>query len=121
MSSIQRPTGANADEWAAFLETCLSNRPEGSGDGHGYVAVQIAEAIETAELWAVERALANMGWPEIRAYEQEWRNGQGDDDAGGYFLRCLSRLFGVKRPLRAAVDLHRKGMRAMVEQAARKG
>lgn len=103
------PEGSNADEWQLFLQE-NKNIP--------WMAVQIAEAIEAAELWAVERAISKMGWPEIKAYEAEWNKGQQDDDAGGYFIRCLSRLFGVKRPLRAAADLHRAGMRAMVKKAA---
>jgi len=105
-----RPVGSNADEWCVFLEAHPNAR--------AFVAVQIAEAIEDAELWAVERAISKMGWPEIKAYENELRNGQQDDDAGGYFIRCLSRLFGVKRPLRAASELYRSGMRAMVNKAA---
>lgn len=107
---METPKTSNADDWAVFLE-------EHAGSV-SYMAVQIATAIEDAELWAVERAISRMGWHEIRAYEDEWLKGQQDDDAGGYFLRCLSRLFGVKRPLRCAADLHRAGMRSMIRKAS---
>ena len=42
-----RPQGTNADEWHAFLCEFLDNRAGGSvRDGLGFIAVQIAEAIE---------------------------------------------------------------------------
>ena len=39
---MERPTGSNADEWALFLTEWADANP-------GFIAVQIAEAIEDAE------------------------------------------------------------------------
>jgi hypothetical protein len=39
----------------------------------------------------------NIGWDEINAYHAELRKGQDiREDAGGYMLRCIKRLFGSK-------------------------
>ena len=84
---MDRPAGSNADEWCLFLS---EHSPE-------YAAVQIAEAIEQAEREACERAIDRMGWDEIGAYNREMRKGQSVfEDAGGYLMRGLACLFGVK-------------------------
>ncbi len=44
--TMKRPSGSNADEWHLFLCEHLDNRATGSGDGLGFIAVQIAEAID---------------------------------------------------------------------------
>lgn len=56
----------------------------------------IAKVAE-ADLLAAGRVLDAMGWPEIEAYHEELRRGQGRDDAGGYMLRAIARLFGIER------------------------
>jgi len=39
----------------------------------------------------------DIGWPEIRAFQEELRAGQGvREDAGGFLVRCIMRLFGRK-------------------------
>lgn len=48
-----RPAGSNADEWHLFLTEYCCNRPN-QVNGMTYIAVQIAEAIETAERRARE-------------------------------------------------------------------
>jgi hypothetical protein len=55
----------------------------------------IAEKLE--ELAAIERAIDRMGWPEIHAFQEELRKGQDIyEDAGGYFIRAIKALFGVR-------------------------
>ena len=42
------------------------------------------------------RALDKMGWDEIRAFQEELNKGQSIyEDAGGYFMRAIKRLFGI--------------------------
>lgn len=37
----------------------------------------------------------DIGWPEIHAFQDELRNGQGvREDGGGFFVRCIMALFG---------------------------
>jgi hypothetical protein len=59
-TNVQRPAGFNADEWHAFL---LENVYCGCGDGFisglEFIAVQIATAIEEAELRRVEKERAS--------------------------------------------------------------
>lgn len=101
---IDRPKGSNADEWAVFLEA--------HGAPSVYVAVQIAEAIEDAERHACERAIARMGWPEINAFHAALRRGQGiHEDAGGFMLRAMRYLLGLK-PSRDPVVTYREAVRA---------
>jgi len=39
----------------------------------------------------------DIGWPEIHAFQDELRKGQGvREDAGGFFVRCIMALFGRK-------------------------
>jgi len=41
-------------------------------------------------------ALGRIGWDEIKAFKDELRKGQSVyEDAGGYFNRAISRLFGI--------------------------
>ena len=48
---------------------------------------------------AVEAAIDRMGWPEINAYHAELQRGQDvREDAGGYFIRAIKALFGIKGP-----------------------
>lgn len=67
---------------------------------------------------ALEDAVDRMGWPEINAYYAELNLGQGiDEDAGGYFLRALRRLFGLPSN-RKAVERYQVAARAMIGRAA---
>ena len=71
------------------------------------------------ELDLLERAIDRMGWPEIHAFQQECRRGQDVyEDAGGYMIRCIKTLFGIKP--RDPVQTYQDAARAMVE-AARAG
>lgn len=54
-------------------------------------------SLAKADLIAAGRVLDKMGWPEIDAFNEELRRGQGRDDAGGYMLRAIARLFGIER------------------------
>lgn len=37
-----------------------------------------------------------MGWDEVKAFNAEIRRGQLYDDAGGYLVRCIGKLFGAR-------------------------
>ncbi len=57
---------------------------------------------ESEEIWlhdathALEAAINSMGWPDINAYHAELRRGQSiDEDAGGFMMRAIRRLFGL--------------------------
>lgn len=59
---------------------------------------EILAAIEGVENnLHLEQAIDRMGWPEIDAFFVELRKGQGVyEDGGGYFIRAIKRLFGLK-------------------------
>ena len=39
----------------------------------------------------------HLGWPDIRRFQAELRQGQGvREDGGGFFIRCIMALFGKK-------------------------
>ena len=109
--AFPRPTGSNADEWDLFL----SEHP----NAFGFLAVQIAEAIEDAETAACERAIDRMGWPEINAFHSEFRRGQSVyEDAGGFLLRAIRKLFGLQP--RDGVVTYRDAADAMVAERGKK-
>ena len=106
---MNRPAGSNADEWSVFLEEHEGSIP--------FVAVQIAEAIEAAEQYAINRAIARMGWPEIEAFQKELHKGQDIyEDAGGYFMRAIRATFGVRR--KDPVTNYQDAARALIAKAA---
>lgn len=64
----------------------------------------------------LEAAIDRMGWNEIHAFNAELRRGQSIyEDAGGYFMRCIKALFGIK-PQNEVVT-YQQAARALVEQA----
>jgi hypothetical protein len=71
-----------------------------------------------AERVALERALDRMGWPEIDAFRDELRKGQDVyEDAGGYFMRAIKALFGIKP--RDPMLTYQEAARALIEEASR--
>lgn len=67
----------------------------------------------------LESAVDRMGWPEIHAFQAEMRKGQSIyEDAGGYFMRGLRRLFGLPQ-IDEEIITYRRAAMAMVEEAAR--
>ncbi|GJD97440.1 hypothetical protein [Methylobacterium iners] len=74
--------------------------------------------LEAVELAAMERAIERMGWPEIEAYHAELRRGQDHrEDAGGFVMRAIRRLFGMPAP-RPTVETYQAAARAMIRKAA---
>ena len=66
-------------------------------------------------------AIDEMGWPEIDAFNKEVRRGQDIcEDAGGFWLRCIGRLFGVKSP-QDEVKTYRSAMNSMIRKAVENG
>jgi hypothetical protein len=95
----------------------------------GYLAVKIAESIEsgdydgiqmhapTTERAMLEAAIDRMGWPEIHAFNAEMRKGQSVyEDAGGYIMRGLRRLFGMPEK-RDEIVTYQQAARAMIDAA----
>ena len=73
-----------------------------------------ASALEAARREALEQAIERMGWPEIHAFQDVLRNGQGvQEDAGGFMLRAIKALFGLKPD---TVETYRDAMRAMLKE-----
>lgn len=67
---------------------------------------------------ALEAAVAGMGWPEIHAYRAEMRRGQSIyEDAGGYFMRGLRRLFGLPQ-IDEEVITYKRAAAAMIESVS---
>lgn len=100
------PLGSNADRWNLLL----SEYPK------EYCAVQIAEAIESAERNAVANSIDKMGWDEIKAFQSEMAKGQDIyEDAGGYFLRAIGALFGIKG--KNELITYQSAMKAMIAKA----
>lgn len=66
----------------------------------------------------LEQAIDRMGWPEIHAFRDEMKKGQGIyEDAGGYMMRAFRRLFGLPQ-VDADVVTYQRAARAMVAKAA---
>lgn len=75
------------------------------------------EAILASQYEAVEQAIDRMGWPEINAFNKERSKGQSIyEDAGGFVMRCMRRLFGLPSPDTKIVS-YQEAARAMVEHA----
>lgn len=88
-------------------------------DDYDRVVIMVVDDLEEilgSQYDAAEQAVDRMGWPEIHAYNKERAKGQSvHEDAGGYVMRCIGRLFGVKP--RDEVVTYREAARAMVEKA----
>lgn len=105
---MDRPKGSNADEWCLFI----SEHP----NAHGFLAVHICEAIEQA----CEARVDAMGWPEINAFQDELRRGQGvREDAGGFMLRAIKRLFGLSPT--DSVETYQEATRRLLAEAQEQG
>jgi hypothetical protein len=78
----------------------------------------IGEANKEGEQQALERAIDRMGWPEIRAFQDQLREGQDAfEDAGGFWLRAIKALFGI-HPIDPVTN-HQNAARALFEAASK--
>ena len=78
----------------------------------------LTDRIPATDAEVLERAIERMGWPEIRAFEEELSRGQDvHEDAGGFMLRAIRGLFGLPSPA-ASVLTYQAAARAMVGRAA---
>lgn len=67
--------------WAAGCDLETARFVARQLDAHGYTLVRAED----------------IGWPEIRAFQEELHHGQGvREDGGGFFVRCIMALFGRK-------------------------
>ena len=70
---------------------------------------------------ALRKAVLRMGWPEINAYCDEINKGQDiREDGGGFFMRAIGRLFGLK-PERDVVTTFQDAATAAIDTLVIKG
>lgn len=88
-----------AELWAAGLNTDDANFAARQLRGNGYYLVRIED----------------IGWPEIHAFQEELRKGQGvREDGGGFFARCIMSLFGRKSD---PVETYQKAAERLLREA----
>lgn len=81
---------------AADLEAV--RKAYGPNVGTGVLPYQMVEAdhLEEADV-VIDAIVAAIGWPEIKAYQEELAKGQDvREDGGGYFARAIGALIGKK-------------------------
>lgn len=79
--------------------------------------VRDGDTITMSQEEALEDAIDRMGWPEIHAFHAELRKGQDyREDAGGFMMRAIRRLFGLPQPALDVVN-YQQAARAMVDAA----
>ena len=70
-----------AELWAAGCDNETARFVARQLDANGYTLIRAED----------------IGWPEIRAFQEQLRGGQGvREDGGGFFVRCIMALFGRK-------------------------
>lgn len=103
-----RPSGLWSDEpdfdMSVFqIDCCERERFEGEKRTRGW----------TYEQQTIAAAIDRIGWPEIHRFQDELRKGQSyDEDAGGFMLRAIARLFRIRRR-RDPVVTHQDAARAL--------
>lgn len=71
------------------------------------VTIPAGSDVERAVL---ENAVNRMGWPEINAFKSELRKGQDyREDAGGFWMRAIRRLFGLPEATDEVVNYQEAG------------
>jgi hypothetical protein len=79
--------------------------------------VRDGTAIVLSEEEALEAAVDRMGWPEIHAFQNElWKGQDYREDAGGFMMRAIRRLFGLPSP-GSEVETYQDAARAMIAKA----
>lgn len=61
----------------------------------------------------IDTTIDEMGWPEIGEYNKEFRRGQMYDDAGGFIMRAIGRLFGARHKYDELTN-YKKSMKTMI-------
>ncbi len=85
------------------------------------IAIKKGECVvQKSERQILFEAVDRMGWKEIRAFQEELKKGQSiHEDAGGYFMRCYKRLFGIAP--REEVITYKGAMKAMIAAQEERG
>lgn len=106
-------------EWRYFDdEAQVYAEAEALGIDYQALFVRDGTVITVDERECLELAIDRMGWPEIRAFQEELRRGQDVfEDAGGFWKRAIRRLFGLPSPY-SEVTTYQQAARAMVEKAS---
>ena len=59
----------------------------------------------------------DIGWPDIRSFQEELHRGQGvREDGGGFFVRCILRLSRIKSD---PVETYQEAARRMLQERER--
>jgi hypothetical protein len=86
------------------------------GQARGITAARQIHSGDRTALLA--EAVDRMGWPEIHAFRDELRRGQDVfEDAGGFWMRAIRRLFGLPSPY-SEVETYQQAARRMVAEAS---
>ena len=81
-----------------------------------FAAKTAGVTVEQAEC-VLETVVANLGWPEIHAMQEELKRGQDIyEDEGGFFIRAYRRLFGLSKAA-ITVTNYRAAVAAMLDAA----
>jgi hypothetical protein len=109
-------------EWRYFHnEADAAAEAEQLGIDYQGLYVRNGEAITMSQAEALEDAVERMGWPEIHAFQNELRKGQDyREDAGGFMMRAIRRLFGLPAPAETVVT-YQEAARAMVAHSKGEG
>jgi hypothetical protein len=72
-------------------------------------------SMQALERSVLDRAVDRMGWEQINEFNAELKKGQDiREDAGGFFARCIRRLFGNAAPP-TEVESYQSAARKMIE------
>lgn len=86
------------------------------GQARGITAARQIHLGDRTKLLA--EAVDRMGWPEIHAFRDELRRGQDIyEDAGGFWMRAIRRLFGLPSPY-SEIETYQQAAHRMIAEAS---
>ncbi|MGM4906303.1 hypothetical protein AB8B21_05500 [Tardiphaga sp. 866_E4_N2_1] len=122
MDSATAGQTLSATEWRYFTDEAEAYREaEALGIDYQALFVRDGTVITLTEAEVLEAAINRMGWPEIHAFNDERRRGQDIyEDAGGFWMRAIRRLFGLPSPY-SEIETYQQAARRMVAEASAVG
>jgi hypothetical protein len=114
---VEQAEAKAVSDIAAMMSEFVDNWPKHTklSTSLALIAKTMRAALDENEDDALERAIDRMGWAEINAFnERAYQDVY--EDAGGFLLRKIKRLFGIRRD---PVLTYQDAARAMVEEARR--
>lgn len=122
MDSATAGQTASKTEWRYFTDEAEAYK-EAEALGLEYQALYVRDGsvITLTEAEVLDAAVERMGWPEIHAFQNELRRGQDiREDAGGFWMRAIRRLFGLPSPY-SEIETYQQAARRMVAEASAVG